>query len=69
MIVETISTDDWQNHETLQLLNKYLSSKEKASPVASINSSLPCFEEKYISSIGHEANHLILSIKKGSFPI
>jgi hypothetical protein len=57
------------NEKDAEELTKFLNDESDSSPAATIMSSVSCKGARYVSSVKREAQHLILAIKAGRYPV
>ena len=67
VMIETTEVTFWGDAEIAEL-QKHVDDTTPASPVYRPTSAVMCHGEKYVSTVGREARHLIESIKKGTYP-
>jgi hypothetical protein len=58
----------WSDKDA-QELSSYLEDESDSSPAATIMSSVSCKGARYVSTVKREAQHLILAIKAGRYPL
>ena len=58
----------WKGSDAEELM-AFVNDKTESSPAATIMSSVSCRGSRYVSTVGREAQHLILAIKAGKYPL
>ncbi len=68
VMIEKTAVGFWGEAEIAEL-QKYVSDTSPSAPVYRPTSAVMCHGEKYVSTVGREAKHLIEAIKKGIYPV